>query len=202
LAELVSDPLAPLPALDPLVVGVLRGLPGAERPELPPALAARLNSRELRTVWLMVAGRSYGEALDACRIPKAARIRRTCPPHVREAAEYLVRKTAEACGASREWILTQLVHLYRAASRSAPVLDRQGRATGEYRFDGATATRCLELLGNQAGMFGKRVVHDVAGDVRELMRLVAERGRPQLAAPGGSVAALPAQVGRVLDAGS
>ena len=132
----------------------------------------------------MAAGRTYTDALTELGISRRANVRNACPPAVHEAAAYLVRELAASCGASREWILTQLVELYRRASRSVAVLDRRGEPTGEYRFDGATAARCLELLGNQAGMFGKRVVHDVSQDVRELMRAVAERGKPALPAPG------------------
>ena len=40
-----------------------------------------------------------------------------------------------------------------------PVLDRDGKPTGEYRYDGSVANRALELLGKQQGMFIDR--HEV-----------------------------------------
>lgn len=196
---LAPDALRPPPELSQALAG-LAGAPGAAHPELPPSLASRLTTRELRTVWFMVAGQSYQQALTSAGVSKAARLRRDpCPPHVRDAAEFLVRRTAELCGASREWIVAQLVHVYRAASRAVPVLDRGGRPTGDYRADWPAAVRALELLGNQAGMFGRRIVHDVPSDVRELMHAVAQRGRAELE-PARSPQALPARPGgRVLD---
>ena len=40
--------------------------------------------------------------------------------------------------------------------RPVPVLDRQGKPTGEYTFQGNLANKALELLGKELGMFGKR----------------------------------------------
>lgn len=54
--------------------------------------------------------------------------------------------------------------------------------------------KCLELLGNEIGMFGKRVMHDVPGDVRALMAAVAARGKPQLAPPRRPALTLDAAV--------
>jgi hypothetical protein len=152
----------------------------------------------------MVAGKSYQDALTAAGISKAARLRRDpCPPHVRDAAEFLVRRTAEACGASREWILCQLVHCYRAASIESTFTDSRGLSRTR-PADWSAAIRALELLGNQAGMFGKRTIHDVPDDLRELMRQVGQRGRPgiehqaQTARAAGALEAPPGA--RVLDA--
>jgi hypothetical protein len=47
---------------------------------------------------------------------------------------------------------------YRLDSAVA-VLDRDGKPTGEYRYDGNVANRALELLGKQQGMFIDR--HEV-----------------------------------------
>jgi phage terminase small subunit len=45
------------------------------------------------------------------------------------------------------------------ALQHIPVLDRHGKPTGEYRYDGSVANRALELLGKQQGMFIDR--HEV-----------------------------------------
>jgi hypothetical protein len=43
--------------------------------------------------------------------------------------------------------------------RSPIVLDKEGKPTGEYRYDGSVANRALELLGKQQGLFIDR--HEV-----------------------------------------
>jgi len=179
---LLSDPGAGAPQT---ALYDLRPQFDAPTPQLPPELADPLNARELRTVWLMVAGRTYAQALDECNIPPRAALRDSGPPpYVRAAVDELIRQVAASCAISRTWILINLVAIYRRASMGEPVVDRRGARTGEWRFDGSTAVKCLELLGNQAGMFGKRVVHDVPNEVRDLMRAVAARGRPALGAHG------------------
>jgi hypothetical protein len=43
--------------------------------------------------------------------------------------------------------------------RRSPVLDSEGRPTGEYRYGGNVANRALELLGKELGMFIDRSEH-------------------------------------------
>lgn len=176
------------------------GAPVALPDRLPPELDANLSQRERRVVWLMFGGAEWQKALTTAGYPARARLRDSPPPrHMKAALDYLMAETAHRCGASRKWILTQVVSLYRRATQAEPVLDRKGIPTGEYRMDGATAARCLEMLGNQAGMFGKKVTHDVPSDVRALMAAIAARGKPQLPAPGprvvGASSAAPADRG-------
>ena len=71
-----------------------------------------------------------------------------------------------------------------------PVLDRSGRATGEWKFDGATAVRCLNLLGSDLGMFKQIKGANAPSDVATLMRQVADRGRIELE-QGAAPLALP-----------
>ena len=49
--------------------------------------------------------------------------------------------------------------LAERALRHVAVLDKDGKPTGEYRYDGNVANRALELLGKQQGMFIDR--HEV-----------------------------------------
>lgn len=90
--------------------------------------------------------------------------------------------------------------LYARASQAEPVLDRKGVPTGEYRFDGATASKCLgmlaewcpELTPKRGGGFG-------AGEVAELMLAVHARGRGAIADSGrlvGSSSAAPQQLAK------
>lgn len=46
--------------------------------------------------------------------------------------------------------------------QAAPVTDRDGMPTGEYRYDGSVANRALELLGKELGMFIDRSKVDLS----------------------------------------
>lgn len=165
-------------------------------PALPPELAAPLKPHEARAVLALVAGATWAQAVDLARYPKKART--TDPPdHVRKAAEWQIRAVAYSCGISRAWIIENLVALLRRATQAEPVYDRKGNPTGEYRFDGSTAARCLELLGKEAGLFRPAGSSIPTGDVAQLLRAVAERGRPGLPGDRARVVAEqgePAQV--------
>lgn len=180
----VAATLQPSPHLAALR-GILTPASRAQAlPALPTHLAAGLSQRELMLAQAMTAGLSYRQASEL--VPATKRSRpdpAECPPRVQAAADYFTQEVARACGLSREWIVMNLVAIYQRAAQSVQVLDRKGKPTGEYRFDGQTALKALEMLGKEAGMFGQRVTHDVSQDVRELMRLVASRGRPALEAP-------------------
>lgn len=186
-------PADPWPAADP---GELLAADVKPR-QLPADLAARLNQRELRTVWQLVAGLDYQAALTASGVkPRAAVRDAPPPPQVEEAVRWVIADLAEQCGLSRKWILTNAVALFRRAVRAEPVLDRKGKPTGEWRHDGATAARMLELLGKANGAFadqsrGKLGISEVA----QLLAAVAAGGKPPLDArrsPGGAWAVPPA----------
>ena len=59
-------------------------------------------------------------------------------------------------GLDREWVLKGLRENLERSLQSKPVLDRQGRPTGEYTFNAAGANRALELVGKELGMFVER----------------------------------------------
>lgn len=176
--------------------GALDAAVDAGPPSIPPELDGMLNARERRTVWHMVAGKSYHEALDACNVPKRAQLRDTRPPDYLLAAVHAVnRQIAFRAGLSRRWIVENTVALYRRAAQAEEVLDRKGKPTGVYKFDGATASKCLDMLAQWEGsLYPKRHADGLrSSEVAELLRLVAGRGRPEVPHLGDRPAiALPA----------
>ncbi len=60
----------------------------------------------------------------------------------------------------RTYVLKGLKDNHDKASKTVAVLDRNGRPTGEYRYDGGVANRSLELMGKELGMFADRVIFD------------------------------------------
>lgn len=60
-------------------------------------------------------------------------------------------------GVTQQWVLQKLRENVERAMQAEPVLDREGKETGEYRYDGAVANSALNLLGKHLGMFGDRL---------------------------------------------
>lgn len=165
--------------------------PGDQTLELPARLLDPLTPREAHAAHYLAAGKSWQLALTYAGFSPHAGIRSYTPAFkIRQAAEWLMQRAASLCAVSPEWIISQTVALYLRATQAEPVLDRKGIPTGTYRFDGATARACLEMLGNQQGMFRQRGGSIAVSDVATLLEAVAAKGRP----------ALPADRGRVIDA--
>lgn len=182
--------------------GPLDAPPGAldqpAEPVIPPDLDAQLNGRERRTVWYMVEGMTYGDALTAAGVPPRAAVRDVAPPtHLVAAVRAVLRQIATRAGLSREWIVTETVALYRRATQAEPVYDRRGRPTGEWKMDGPTAAKCLSMLAEwHPELKAKRPGTLDVGEVASLLRAVAGRGRPDLPArPGRVIEAERAQIG-------
>jgi phage terminase small subunit len=66
-------------------------------------------------------------------------------------------------GITQDYVLTRLRDNVERAMRAEPVLDREGKPTGEYVYEGAVANRALELLGRHLGMFADKVEHRLRG---------------------------------------
>lgn len=166
------------------LAAVALGAPSAPA-QLPQHLAAPLSLLELQLARHLAAGATWQQACDRAKVKPSARLRSWEPkPHVLAAASWIMQNAISQCGMTREWVTANCVILYRRACQVDPVLDRQGRPTGVYRFDGATAARMLELLGQDMGMFGKGKVASLGVDhVAVLLEAVASRGRRQLEPP-------------------
>lgn len=61
----------------------------------------------------------------------------------------------KATGLTKEWVIEQLVLNVRRAMQEEAVM-RDGKATGEFVYNGAVANKALELLGKEIGMFIER----------------------------------------------
>lgn len=62
----------------------------------------------------------------------------------------------EKTGIDKAWVLEQLVSNVRIAKAAEPVLDNEGKPTGEYKANINAANRALELIGKEFGMFVDR----------------------------------------------
>ena len=63
----------------------------------------------------------------------------------------------KSTGLTKEWVIETLKENVARAMQATPVkTDDEGRATGEYQYQGSVANRALELLGKELGMFVDR----------------------------------------------
>lgn len=150
--------------------------------ELPAELARPLTKREQAVARALATGITWQQACSVARVPPRAELRQRSPrPAIVAAAEYLTSEMAIRCGMSKYWVIQNCVALYRRACQAEPVLGPAGWPTGQYRFDGATAARMLQMLGEDIGMFGKGKTPGLGVDqVAALLDAVAARGRRQL----------------------
>lgn len=93
--------------------------------------------------------------------------------------EELLGRAATRVEISKSWVLGKLVENANRALQQFPVLDKDGKETGEFRYEGSVANRALELVGKELGMFvdRKEIKHvdefDTIDDPAELRRRLA-----------------------------
>ncbi len=78
-------------------------------------------------------------------------------PHVLLAIREGRAKIREKVEVTLEFVIGGLLENFERAMQHKPVLDENGKPTGEYTYQGAVANRSLELLGKHLGMFPDRV---------------------------------------------
>jgi hypothetical protein len=93
-------------------------------------------------------------AQNANKLKNKLRPRITFLKKQRAADEVRAREAAiHASAIKKEWVLEVLQRNIERALRAKPVLDREGKETGEYRYDGVVVNRAVELIGKELGMF-------------------------------------------------
>jgi phage terminase small subunit len=70
-------------------------------------------------------------------------------------------KAIQRVSLTKEWVLAKLIDNAERASQAVPVLDAEGKETGEYRYQGTVVNRALELLGKHLGLFVE--LHELSG---------------------------------------
>lgn len=63
----------------------------------------------------------------------------------------------------RQFVRDTLKENVERAMTAAPVLDREGKETGEYTYQGQVANRALELIGRDVGMFREQIAVELTG---------------------------------------
>ena len=118
---------------------------------------------------LTVMQRKFAEALPAARSATEAAIIAGYPPghqaesrasenvrkrEIMSVVEQKLATAAEEAGVDVVYVLKGLKENKERSMRAVPVLDHEGKPTGEYQYDGAVANRSMELIGKHLRMFG------------------------------------------------
>lgn len=129
------------------------------------------NSRQEAFVQALIKGASQTDAYIAAgyksKTPEAAAAnaaRLITNDKVASRLKELRAKVEERVIVDRAWVLNRLVENANRAMQSSPVLDREGKETGEYRYEGSVANRALELVGKEFGMFVDRKEFGAPGE--------------------------------------
>lgn len=77
-------------------------------------------------------------------------------PLIAARVEELMSDRAKKGAISREWVLERLRQIVERSMQEVAVTDRDGKPTGEWRFDAANAVKALQLLGQHVGLFDER----------------------------------------------
>jgi phage terminase small subunit len=72
------------------------------------------------------------------------------------AKEIVIERMADKIAGTREWIIDRLVENVERAMQARQATDGEGNPVGEFKYDGGTANKALELLGKEVGMFVDR----------------------------------------------
>src|SRR5271166_2876456 len=88
-----------------------------------------------------------------------------------------IEQAAERLSIDREWVLRKLKENVTRALQERPVLDSSGKPTGEYRYDGPTVNRALELIGKEFRMFVDRKEVGQPGEFADLENMSSDELR-------------------------
>lgn len=91
---------------------------------------------------------------------------------VRKAIQQAMDARAKRVEVSQDYVLRTITETIERCKQAEPVLDREGKETGEYRFDANAVLKGAELLGKHLKMFTDKT--ELSGSVTvEIMRFGA-----------------------------
>lgn len=82
-------------------------------------------------------------------------------PQVQEYIAELRAERMERVNITADYVLTKIRDTVERCSQAEPVKDKEGKETGEYKFDAANVLKGCELLGKHLGMWTEK--HEVTG---------------------------------------
>lgn len=72
---------------------------------------------------------------------------------IQEAIQEAQQRRSTRIELDQDYVVNGLVENFERAMQTRPALDRSGKPTGEYTYQGNVANKALELIGKHLGMF-------------------------------------------------
>ena len=86
-------------------------------------------------------------------------------PHLKERIKVLVADKVEQICIDENWVMVKLVENLERAMEAEAEVGSDGEPTGNFKFDGRTATKVLEMIGGELGMFERNKTPQQGGVV-------------------------------------
>ena len=99
----------------------------------------------------------------------------------------VTERAVEKTAISKAWVIEKLVENVERAMQAEAVVDREGKETGEFTYNGNVANRALELIGKELGMFIDR---REVGEPNEFAHMTNEELKAFIAEPDSEIAAI------------
>lgn len=80
-------------------------------------------------------------------------------PDIQAAIQTAMQERAERVQVDADYVIRRLYENVERAMQVEPVLDDEGKPTGEYRYEGSVANTALGLLGKHFRLFTDKVEH-------------------------------------------
>jgi phage terminase small subunit len=111
-------------------------------------------------------------------------------PEIAAAIARVRENAAKAAEMDQQWVLKKLREVAERCLQAEPVLDKDGKPTGEFTFNASGANRALELIGKQQGMFADRLKISEEADLDddELAARIAALAQSRREAPASPTA--------------
>jgi len=93
-------------------------------------------------------------------------------PGVAAAIVEAMEASSKRCQIDQDWVLTNLKEGVERCMQHTPVLDKEGKETGEYTFQAAPMFKGIELAGKNLGMFKERHEHSGELKVTKIERVI------------------------------
>lgn len=97
---------------------------------------------------------------------------------VAERVQSLKQERAKAAQITAAYVLTTIVETIERCKQAEPVKDKDGEATGEYKFDSGAVLKGAELLGKHLGLFidRQRMENPDGSAITPNITLVVQKG--------------------------
>jgi phage terminase small subunit len=114
-------------------------------------------------------------ATQGCRLLKNDKV----ASRVRELQEQYIK---DRCFAEKDRVLKELWEVFEKASQKTEVMEwsQEKHAyvpTGEWTFDGKTATKAMELIGKMNGMFTEKIEHNAGNGGGFVVNVMVDDGK-------------------------